>query len=81
MVDKKTGEIKESVAAQRLYRKVNKMINSMDALLKGLEKKEKVMKEDLQKKGKEQVEAEDTKKARCVGEFIINSYMYLIKYF
>lgn len=61
MVDTKVGEIKESVAAQRLYRKVNKMINNMDALLGQLEKKEKVMKEDLQKK--EELKPEDTKKA------------------
>lgn len=62
MVDTKAGEIKESVAAQRLYRKVNKMINNMDALLSELEKKEKVMKEDLQKKEKEELKTEDTKK-------------------
>lgn len=61
MVDTKSGEIKESVAAQRLYRKVNKMINNMDALLGQLEKKEKVVKEDLQKK--EELKPEDTKKA------------------
>lgn len=49
-------EIKETKAAQRLFKRVNKMINKMDSVLGELENKEKQLKKDLEK------EATDKKK-------------------
>lgn len=49
-------EIKESKAAKRLFKSVNKMINKMDNVLVSLEQKEKQLKKDLE------IEATDKKK-------------------
>nr|XP_023022842.1 mitochondrial proton/calcium exchanger protein [Leptinotarsa decemlineata] len=49
-------EIKETKAAQRLFKSVNKMINKLDTVMVDLEKKEKQLKKDLE------VEATDKKK-------------------
>lgn len=43
-------EIKETKAAQRLFKRVNKMIGTMDKLLTDLESKEKQLKQDLEQK-------------------------------
>lgn len=43
-------EIKETKAAQRLFKRVNKMIGKMDKLLTDLESKEKQLKQDLAQK-------------------------------
>lgn len=41
-------EIKETKAAQRLFKRVDKMIKKMDSVLSELEKKEKLLKKDLE---------------------------------
>lgn len=54
-------EIKESKAAQRLFKRVNKMIGKMDKVLSELESKEKQLKQDLEQKDLA-VETTDKKK-------------------
>lgn len=49
-------EIKETTAAKRLFKSVNRMINRMDKVLVDLEQKEKQLKKDLE------IEATDKKK-------------------
>lgn len=49
-------EVKESKAAKRLFKSVNRMINRMDKVLVDLEQKEKQLKQDLE------IEATDKKK-------------------
>uniref|UniRef100_A0A6P7GEP9 Mitochondrial proton/calcium exchanger protein n=1 Tax=Diabrotica virgifera virgifera TaxID=50390 RepID=A0A6P7GEP9_DIAVI len=49
-------EVKETKAAKRLFKSVNKMINKLDNVLVGLEKREKQLKKDLE------LEATDKKK-------------------
>ncbi|XP_055607390.1 mitochondrial proton/calcium exchanger protein isoform X2 [Uranotaenia lowii] len=41
------AKVKESVAAKLLFKKVNSMINKMDTVLSDLEKKEKILKEQI----------------------------------
>lgn len=45
----KDSAVKESTAAKRLSRTVNRMINKMDTALTKLEKKEEAIKENLDK--------------------------------
>ncbi|CAH2010372.1 unnamed protein product [Acanthoscelides obtectus] len=54
-----TPEIKETKAAKRLFKSVNKMINKLDKVLVDMEEKEKQLKKDLE------VEATDKKKKNC----------------
>ncbi|KRT82138.1 hypothetical protein AMK59_3259 [Oryctes borbonicus] len=56
IADMPKPEIRESKASQRLFKRVNKMINKMDSVLHELEVKEKQLKIDL--------EAEDTDKKK-----------------
>lgn len=68
-------EIKESKAAQRLFKRVDKMINKMDSVLAELENKEKKLKEDLQQKDLA-VETTDKKKEELLK---IDDIMVAIK--
>lgn len=51
-------EIRESKAAQRLSKSVNRMINKLDTVLVDLEQKEKQLKKDLESKATEQTKEE-----------------------
>lgn len=66
-------EIKESKAAKRLFKSVNRMINKMDNVLVNLEQKEKQLKKDLE------IEATDKKKEELLKIDDIMTAIHQIK--
>jgi LETM1 and EF-hand domain-containing protein 1 len=62
VLDKSKSDVQESKAARRLFKKVNSMINKMDAVLEELEHEEKKLINDLQ--AKESLEEKETQQKR-----------------